>query len=349
MRTGYQILTLMLFFVSCEGDKVFDLSPSERNAKHINELRKELVDAPYGWAVSYFPRTDSLLFTNVSELVTLPKGIFEEGDRYAKYGYGGHRFLMKFSDSGTVETVADYNERSLTEVRQSEFEVSQNTFTQLSFTTHHYLHALVNDGFTGSSDFLYTGKDLDGNLIFKTSSYVEPAREYIVFSKLKNEESWQTDIRRSYDNKLFFERMKNPQLSIRRSGRIYFLSDMPMNFSYDFSNDGRIVYEKSSMEVYRRYHLFLAKDYFAPQGWLGNKVKALGSGYMGTADGLTFKPGIRYSETYMFYDFRREGERFVCELVKVFDPYSKTIRWVSKHLAPDGEETGVIAEIKDKD
>ena len=340
MKTGFRILILIMAFFSCKDEKTFDLSPSERNAKHISELRKELVNAPYGWSVTYFPRTDSLLFTNVNELITLPKGIFEE--KY-KYGYGGHCFLMRFSDNGIVEAVADYTEQSLQEVRQSEFEVSQNTFTQLSFTTYNYLHSLVNDRFTGSSDFLYTGKDIDGNLIFKTSSYIEPAREYIVFTKLKSDESWQEDIRKSYDNKLFFEKMKNPQLSIRKADRVYFRSDMRMNATY--STDGNT---KQPLEVYQRYRLFLAIDYFAPQGWLGNKVKGLGSGYVGTADGLTFRPGIRYSETYTFYDFRREGGRFVCELVKVFDPYSKTMRWVSRHLAPEGEKTGVITEIRDE-
>lgn len=340
MKTGFRILILIMVFFSCKDEKIFDLSPSERNAKHISELRKELINAPYGWSVTYFPRTDSLLFTNVNELITLPKGIFEE--KY-KYGYGGHCFLMRFSDNGVVQAVADYTEQSLQEVRQSEFEVSQNTFTQLSFTTYNYLHSLVNDRFTGSSDFLYTGKDIDGNLIFKTSSYIEPAREYIVFTKLKSDESWQEDIRKSYDNKLFFEKMKNPQLSIRKADRVYFRSDMRMNATY--STDGNT---KQPLEVYQRYRLFLAIDYFAPQGWLGNKVKGLGSGYVGTADGLTFRPGIRYSETYTFYDFRREGGRFVCELVKVFDPYSKTMRWVSRHLATEGEKTGVIAEIRDE-
>ncbi|MBY2898362.1 DUF4302 domain-containing protein [Bacteroides fragilis] len=342
MKTGFRILILIMVFFSCKDEEIFDLSPSERNAKHISELRKELINAPYGWSVTYFPRTDSLLFTNVNELITLPKGIFEE--KY-KYGYGGHCFLMRFSDNGIVEAVADYTEQSLQEVRQSEFEVSQNTFTQLSFTTYNYLHSLVNDRFTGSSDFLYTGKDIDGNLIFKTSSYIEPAREYIVFTKLKSDESWQEDIRKSYDNKLFFEKMKNPQLSIRKADRVYFRSDMRMNATY--STDGN-TNTKQPLEVYQRYRLFLAIDYFAPQGWLGNKVKGLGSGYVGTADGLTFRPGIRYSETYTFYDFRREGGRFVCELVKVFDPYSKTMRWVSRHLAPEGEKTGVIAEIRDE-
>ena len=93
--------------------------------------------------------------------------------------------------------------------------------------------------------------------------------------------------------------------------------------------------------------MLFAKDPYAPHGW-PKEVVGLGSGYVGTTDGLTFRPGIRYSKNYTFYDFRREGNRFVCELVKVFDPYSKTERWISKHLAPGGEVTGVIAEIWDK-
>lgn len=341
MKIGFQILVLIMVCFSCKDGEVFGLSPSERNARHIGDLRKELVNAPHGWSVTYFPRTDSLLFTNVNERMILPKGIFE--DR-SKYGYGGHCFLMKFSDNGKVEAVADYNERSLTEMRQSEFEVSQNTFTQLSFTTYNYLHSLVNDRFTGSSDFLYTGKDAYGNLLFKTSSYMEPAREYIVFTKLENEASWREGIKKSYDNKLFFEKMKNPQLSIRKADRFYFRSDVRMNATPGADENAD---KKHPSEIDKRYHLFLAKDYFAPQGWLENKVKGLGSGYVGTTAGLTLRPGIRYSETYIFNDFRREGDRFVCELVKVFDPYSKTVRWVSRHLAPDGEETGMIAEIQD--
>lgn len=125
--------------------------------------------------------------------------------------------------------------------------------------------------------------------------------------------------------------MKNPQPSIRKAGRVCFRSDMRMNVTY--STDGN-ANTQQPLEIYQRYRLFFAIDYFAPWGWLGNKVRGLGSGYVGTADGLTFRLGIRYSETYTFYDFRREGERLVCELVKVFDLYSKTMHWVSRHLAP---------------
>ncbi len=339
MKTGFQLLILIAVCFSCKDENIFDSSPSERSAKHISELRKELTDAPHGWCVTYFPRTDSLLFTNVNEQITQ----FEYRN---KYGYGGHCFFMKFADDGTVETIADYDEQSGKNSRKSEFEVSQNTFTQLSFTTYNYLHSLVNDQFAASSDFLYTGKDADGNLVFRTASYIEPAREYMVFTKLKSENSWAEDMYKAYANNLFFQEMKNPQLVIRKADRIYFRSDMQTRTIIDNRDENSK--QRKKQEEYQRYHLFLfAKDPYAPHGW-PKEVVGLGSGYVGTTDGLTFRPGIRYSKNYTFYDFRREGNRFVCELVKVFDPYSKTERWISKHLAPGGEVTGVIAEIWDK-
>ena len=66
MKTGFQLLILIAVCFSCKDENIFDSSPSERSAKHISELRKELIDAPHGWCVTYFPRTDSLLFTNVN-------------------------------------------------------------------------------------------------------------------------------------------------------------------------------------------------------------------------------------------------------------------------------------------
>ncbi|MDD7448828.1 MAG: DUF4302 domain-containing protein [Phocaeicola sp.] len=340
MKIGIQLLLLIVICCSCKEESIFDSSPSERNAKHIRELRKELTDAPHGWCVTYFPRTDSLLFTDVKA----PISNYEYNNNY---GYGGHCFFMKFSDDGTVETIADYDEASITNSHISEFEVSQNTFTQLSFTTYSYLHRLVNNQFVASSDFLYTGKDIDGNLVFRTASYIEPAREYIVFTRLKNEKSWAEGMRKVHENISFFQNMKNPQLVIRKASRIYFRSDMQTRSVIADSKDEN-ARKRKEQEEYQRYHLFLfAKNPYAPQGW-PKEVVGLGSGFVGTTMGLTFRPGIRYSNNYTFYDFRRDGDRFVCELVKVFDPYSKTERWVSKHLAPNGEETGVIAEIWDQ-
>lgn len=326
MKQIFLIVLLMLAFYSCSKENVFDQSPSERTAAHIKALKAELVSAPYGWSVTYFPRTDSLLFSKPSELMQIPQFGFQRD-----YGYGGHTFSMKFSDNGMVETLADFNAQSVKTSKQSEFEITQNTYTQLSFTTHSYIHKLVNNRFSGASDFLYKGKDLDGNLVFKTASYTEPAREYVVFKKIKEEKDWTNSIQQAYQNKVFFETMQNPQISIHKGGRVYFKSDM-----------------KVAVDTDRRYHLFLSIAYFAPKGWTEEIVQGLGSGYTGTTQGLTFRTGIRYSENYTFYDFKREGRKFICELVKRYDPYTKKEYWVSKHLFPEGEETGVVAEIWDE-
>ena len=48
----------------------------------------------------------------------------------------------------------------------------------------------------------------------------------MVFTKLKSENSWVEDMHKAYANNLFFQEMKNPQLVIRKAGRIYFRSDM---------------------------------------------------------------------------------------------------------------------------
>ena len=46
MKTGFQLLILIAVCFSCKDENIFDSSPSERSAKHISELRKELIDAP---------------------------------------------------------------------------------------------------------------------------------------------------------------------------------------------------------------------------------------------------------------------------------------------------------------
>lgn len=326
MKQIFKLVVLLVVFISCKDENIFEDSPAERTAAQIKALKTELVNAPHGWSVTYFPRVDSLLFSNPNELMKLPQFGFQRD-----FGYGGYSFSMKFSNNGTVETLADFNENTVQSSKVSEYEVNQNTYTQLSFTTYSYIHSLVNNRFNGTSDFLYKGKDIDGNLVFKTASYLEPAREYMVFKKLKEEKDWTENIQQSYQNKLFFETMNNPQIIIRKGGRVYFKSDM-----------------KIEGDTYRRYHLFLSIAYFAPNGWTEKIVQGLGSGYTGTTEGLTFKSGIRYNKNYTFYDFKRKDGKFVCELVKRYDPYLKKEYWVSKHLFPEGEETGVIAEIWDE-
>ena len=57
---------------------------------------------------------------------------------------------------------------------------------------------------------------------------------------------------------------------------------------------------------------------------------------------------FHYDSKTMFFDFQRKGNRFVAELVSVYDPLLRSIRLVSKHLHPEGEFTGLEAEIWDE-
>ncbi len=321
----YLILLSTLCF-SCDDDNIFDKSPAERTEMQIKALKKELVDAPHGWLMTYFPKTDSLLFTNLEEKIS-------SYDYKNTSGYGGHCFALKFHEDGTVESSADFDTESMTNSIKSEYTIGQNTYTQLSFTTYSYIHRLVNNHFSGSSDFLYFGKNLKGDLIFRTASYIEPACEYIVLTPLKCEDKDSCELKKSYDNTMFFSEMRYPRLVIRKADRILFQSDMKKR-------------RANGDEDERRYHLFLfAKEPNYIPDEFPLKVVGLGSGYVGTPEGLSFHAGIRYSTKYIFYDFIRENDRFVCELVKVYDQYNQNEYFTSKHLAPDGEPTGIIAEI----
>ena len=138
------MLPLLLLAACSSNDDVFDKSPSQRSSESIASLKDELVNAPHGWRVIYFPKTDSLLFSNPSELI--PHSGFR-----GRYGYGGDCFTMKFNADNTVEMRADYTAQSVATAQRSEYLVSRNSYTQLSFITYNYLHQLVNDRFAGSS------------------------------------------------------------------------------------------------------------------------------------------------------------------------------------------------------
>ena len=310
-------MLVVLLAIGCSSDdNVFDKSPSQRNKESITALQDELVNAPYGWRVLYFPKTDSLLFSNPSELIS------QHGFR-GRYGYGGDCFVMKFSKDNKVSMRADFTEQTVNEVAQSEYLINRNSFTQLTFSTYNYIHQLVNDRFAGSSDFLYMGKNEDGDLVFRTATYLQPAREYIVFTKLKNAEDTIAVVQKSYENRTLFEKMVNPQLLIHRGGRTYFRSDIYVK--RDVETNQALLKEIKE----KKYYLFLFTQKKNPiPGYPAKEMTGLGSGYSGTEHGITFRSGLRYDSKTMFFDFQREGNRFVAEL--------------------EGEFTGLKAEIWDE-
>ena len=340
MHSNYKLWLIAIIatlFVACDADiDAFDRSPAQRNAESIAALKAELTAAEHGWRVLYFPRTDSLLFSNPSELI--PQFGFR-----GRYGYGGHCFSMKFHADNTLEMKADYNASTASTPLTSEYNVGRNSFTQLSFITQNYVHELVNDAFRASSDWLYMGKNADGDLVFRTVSYLEPAREYIVFTKMTNEEQWQRTTNKALENREYFESMVNPQLSIHRGSRTYFRSDIYVK--RDVETNKSLLREIKA----KKYYLFLFAQKKNPiPGYPAKEIVGLGSGYGGTEHGLTFRAGLRYDSKTMFFDFERVGQRFRAELVEVYDPLLRKTRLVSKHLHPEGIETGLVAEIWDE-
>ena len=89
----YCLVLAALLLAACSSkDDVFDKSPSQRSSESITALKAELVNAPYGWRVLYFPKTDSLLFSNPSELIS-------------QHGFRGHYGGDIQVTSDTQETV----------------------------------------------------------------------------------------------------------------------------------------------------------------------------------------------------------------------------------------------------
>lgn len=336
-RILYTSLLLVLCFlhIACDDkEKIFDSSPAARSKMSIETLRQELVSAPYGWRLLYFPRTDSLLFSNPTELIPFFSG---------RLGYGGICFTMRFTPDNVVEMLADFDSESATTVARSEYLVGRNSFTQLSFETYSYIHRLVNANYMGASDFLFVRKNEDGDLLFRTARNIEPAREYVVLHKLDKAEDFTEAVSKAQENRHFFEEMTNPQLRIYKGARTYFQSDMYVK--RDVETNKRYLKEIRD----KRYYLFLFAQKKAPLPTDPPKEQVgLGSGYAGTELGITFQAGLRYDSKYIFHDFVREGDVFIAELVSVYDPLLRTTRLVSKHLHPEGEYTGFKAEIWDK-
>lgn len=330
-------LPLLLGLLSCQSDRLFEQTPTERSDHFISTLQEELTSAPHGWRVIYFPRTDSLIFAD-------HKQSYREADFFSnELGYGGRYFHMRFHPNGTVEMLSDQTPESATSPRTSRYNITQGAAAKLSFLTYNYLHELINAAYQGSSDFFFVRHQAEGEIIMSTLSYTEVEREYILLQKLPTAESWTEDIQQAYDNRSYFEERHNFQLKIHQGDRIFFVSDR--NYR-DAIVKGDLLAPFRHESLSKRYHLFIytsVKALFTGSG--RERFAILGSGYTGTHDGITFRSGIRYGSDYTFRDFLREGDHFTCELVKVYDPLLRTWRLESKHRYPHGKPTGMVAHI----
>lgn len=314
-------------------DDVFNETPTQRKRQAIDNLKAELVNNKEGWLVMYFPKTDSLLFSDPTEKI---KDTYQYSE--TQYGYGGNCFTMRFLPEGKVEMKADFTEQTVNTTLTGEFKIGTNSSTQLSFLTTSYVHRLVNDSFGGASDWIFQGRNEDGLLVFKTAAYLKPACEYILMQPLEKEGDFDDRVQQAYANRLWFEQMKNPQLRIYSGGRVFFESDYNLSRNRD----------RARVAKQKRYYLFMQINKLDPNPENPPKeFSVLGSGYCGTPQGITFRAGLRLNNKQVFADFQRVGNRLEAELVEVYNPWWKTIRLVSKHLHPEGKITGLKATIED--
>lgn len=323
------IAFILSAFMACEEAGIFSQTPSERSQQHMADLHQRLTSSPYGWQVVLFPKTDSLLFTNPGQKIG--EYDFEPED----LGYGGFTAVVDFLSNGTMRMFTD--EEPDPDEYGGEYRIAQGMMTRLSFTTYTALHRWVNDDFGVSPDWFFLGVDADGYLRFRTGSYLETAREYIALRPISTMAARDTLLSAAYANRLFFEQMRNPQIHIRKGDRTYFRSDYFI----------KVPRRASAMKAHR-YAFFLFEKERSLTGDFPKEANGLGAGYTGTPEGLTFRTGFQLNSTYIFHDFLRVGQRFICELVEVYDPLTRQTRLAARHLYPEGRPTEMVAEIYDQ-
>lgn len=275
-------ISILLVLTHCRDrdQNIYTETPTQRTQGSIISLREELINAKDGWLFSYFPMVDSLKFSDLNKNIkNSDNAIFFLNREYEE---GGYHFYMKFNDKGTVEMLSDQNYETATTPVTSDFEIKQNTYTQLSFTTYNYVHQLL------KSDFLFWKKDTDGRLILRTNKYLDKNKEYVVMTpiRLKDNERPTDKMYQIFYQKFRFEKAENPVLIIKN----------PQGDTLFKSNH---IARKISKE--KRYTVFVKN--WQPNFYISNYYSGLGSGYMPTETGLFFYPGIRLNENIVFRTF----------------------------------------------
>lgn len=311
-------------------------SVGERLKISRTSLEEQLRAGSGQWALTYFSRCDSLLFTSIDSRIG-------HGDYRERYGYGGHYMTLAFDES-QVAMRGDWDLSTIGTPLYAPYRIDLGTTLNLSFTLYTYIHRLVNDRFSGSADLLYQGTDLRGALVFTTAGYTNPGHEYIRLERLPQGETAEAILTKAYEHRKRFEAMRNPQLLVREGERIHYHS------KYYLKSEVTTNQPLLQEILDKRYYLFLeanTEDRFTIERDSYRGFSALGSGYVGTREGLSFRPGFYINANLQIHDFTLSGDRFVAELVEVYDPILRRTTIESKHLYPEGRATGFVAEIYD--
>lgn len=323
------LLSLLLLFEQCANPVVVTQTSSQRIQQKIASLDSLLQSAPQGWQLTYFPKVDSLLFTNFSSKLI---GIDIDKNRY---GFGGHTYWIRFLPGGNLEMLA-INGADVTQHKGS-YKIGLSESLQISFITYLPIHEMVTPQWGGASDLLFVECDWQNRIILRTAHSQEYQRQRIFLTPLPEDKVPAEEAKKALNNRLFFERMQNPQIRLKKGSRIYFESDVQLN---DKFSDGSL----NKWRIERRYFLFLYNlRRYGDYNFKG--YNGLGSGYTETPEGLVFFPGFSFDGKHTVNFVKRKGDKFVAELVRIWDPIYQKYTIESKHLHPQGEPLPYYIEI----
>lgn len=288
----------IFLFMACSKDKalIFATSPSERINEEINKLKIELSSAKEGWKLTYYKHINRNLFSNINE--NLKKHSNSISYIKSKYGDGGFTFWIKFYNNNSVEMISDHNDITIKTNIRSVYEIKHGAGIQLSFLTYNYIHKMV------VTDFVFIKKIAEGKLLFKSMSFLESDREYILMEKVDSVDKKNDEINSLLINKLQLEsKLRDPILIIKDSlGKVLFKSN--------YSEYG------SSINKELRYALFLKNN--KPDALVSDYFTGLGSGYSFTDGGIMFIPGFRLNSKIVFNFFMAQTDTSFISFNKKF-------------------------------
>lgn len=141
------IVWFLMVLFSCQGDDehlTFNKNPDERLSELLKMYRTDLVSAPHGWKVLYFPDTSRL---------------------------GGYNFMMKFDERDRVHMIGDL---STQEAKGSDgiYKVMSTASPELNFASHSLITELANPTIVqteargGENEFCFVRESKEGDTLF---------------------------------------------------------------------------------------------------------------------------------------------------------------------------------------
>lgn len=287
---------LILFgglFASCEQQMSFNFkeSPAQRLHGKMETLKKTLIQAPYGWTMTYFPEYETKLFNSAqNNLITDDFSIFSIL-KQENFTSGGFTFLLQFTKDNKVIMSTDFYQNN--EQITSNYLIEHGSDIELSFNNRTHIHLLVHPDFKGSSRFIVHQMASD-KIILKTVRLKNGFKEYIVLDKNKAKVSLDS----YFKTARIFNEMKSPVLTVTDvEGTIVFKSN------YD---------PLALINKVKRYALFVSDHSLSRQIKITD-MRGIGSGYSFYENGMLFKKGLSLKEkSVVFNDFHlQNNQKFV--------------------------------------